>query len=122
MSVNVALSYFTGKPVGLSKGGIRINKLQKKLKRLLGRDCKECGTRRRLEFAHVKKTKLCGIVGRGKSKRMYDIKNNLNCYILLCRSCHRKFDLKHNYRHVRPVSKHKGYYKRYNAVNWNRDD
>jgi len=85
----------------LSKQGIYLNKLKIKLIKALGSDCRMCGHRRKLEFAHVRRTKLCGKTGRGKCKRLYDIKNNLSSYILLCkRPCHLEFDRTHKFKHV----------------------
>lgn len=44
-----------------------------------------------LEFAHQAWTKIHG-KGRGKRHRLYDIKNNLDMYILLCHDCHYDYD------------------------------
>jgi len=84
----------------LTKQSIYLNKLKIILQKALGSDCRKCGHRSKLEFAHVKKTKLTGITGRGKCKRLYDIKNNLGSYILLCHGCHRQFDRDHKFTHV----------------------
>ena len=89
----------------LSKHGQGVNKLQKELLKLLGKSCRKCGTKGKLQFAHVRKTKLCGKTGRGKQARMYDVKNNLDCYILLCKSCHREFDRTHKFEHPMPIMK-----------------
>jgi len=94
-----------GRSKELSKHGRMVNKLQKELIKLLGRDCRKCGHRSKLEFAHVRKTKLCGKTGRGKQARMYDVKNHLDCYILLCKPCHRQFDKTHKFEHPMPILK-----------------
>ena len=49
-----------------------------------------------LQFAHVRPTKLKG-VGRGKSRRLLDVKHHPSCYELMCGSvrgngCHEAFD------------------------------
>jgi hypothetical protein len=60
-----------------------------------GNRCQKCGASgdvKKLEFAHVKPTGLCG-QGRGSVHRYYDIKRNPECYRLLCRQpCHKQFD------------------------------
>jgi len=85
----------------LTPQSIYLNKLKIKLIKALGSDCRMCGHRIKLEFAHVKRTSLCGKTGRGKCKRLYDVKNNLSSYILLCkRPCHLKFDKEHSFEHV----------------------
>lgn len=50
----------------------------------------------RLEFAHLpgKPTGVCGR-GRGRTDRYYDVKRNPECYVLLCRSHHRRIDERH---------------------------
>jgi len=88
-----------------------LNRLQQVLIEKLGGKCRgeNCNKRTKLDFAHVKITKLCGESGRGKSRRMYDIKKHLTSYILLCKPCHRAFDTKHGYRHVLPPIKVRRY-------------
>jgi len=44
-----------------------------------------------LEFAHIKPTGLSG-EGRGQSRRAIDIIRNPECYLLMCRPHHKKFD------------------------------
>lgn len=44
-----------------------------------------------LQFAHVKRTKLNGR-GRGRKERYYDVVKNPDCYILLTKDCHKRFD------------------------------
>ena len=46
---------------------------------------------KKLEFAHIQPTNLSGM-GRGKSERLKDIKNNPKCYVLLCQDCHKYLD------------------------------
>lgn len=70
-----------------------IAKLKAKLIDYYGNKCRDCPKKRFLDFAHTKTTKLTGSKGRGKLKRLLDVKNNLDCYTLLCKRCHLKFDL-----------------------------
>ena len=44
-----------------------------------------------LEFAHLKSTDVMGW-GRGMAKRMVDVTNNPDAYVLLCSFCHELFD------------------------------
>ena len=44
-----------------------------------------------LQFAHIKETKLSGR-GRGSGKRLRDIRQNGDCYKLLCDVHHRRYD------------------------------
>jgi len=62
-----------------------------KLRELYGGECAICGSKERLEFAHVKPTELEGR-GRGRKERYYDISSNPDCYMLLCHWCHREHD------------------------------
>lgn len=62
-----------------------------------GDKCRRCGSRSKLEFAHVKETGLNGR-GRGQMHRYGDIKRNPDAYELLCWDCHREFDRKGGYR------------------------
>lgn len=68
------------------------------------RECAHCGKEYRLnfrdgkpdpnlQFAHTSPTSLNGM-GRGKWNRLLDIKKHPECYILLCKRCHYKFDNK----------------------------
>lgn len=50
------------------------------------------GTSKELQFAHIKRTKLTGVRGRGMAARYYDIKKNIFCYTLLCKHCHEGYD------------------------------
>jgi hypothetical protein len=68
-----------------------VKKKFKELKILLGNKCIYCGIDKELEFAHVRKTELSGR-SRGTYKRYYDIKNNIDCYRLMCEGCHKKRD------------------------------
>ena len=56
-----------------------------------------CGTAEDLNFAHVHPTELSG-EGRGRQARYYDIKNNPDCYRLMCKKdgqgCHHDYDKK----------------------------
>lgn len=72
-----------------------MNKWIKKALQLLreefGGCCKKCKSTEDLEFAHVRDNGFKGR-GRGRKERYYNIKNNKDDYILLCKSCHREFD------------------------------
>jgi hypothetical protein len=61
-----------------------------------GNRCRRCGSRVKLEFAHVQATALQGR-SRGSIHRYYDIKKNPGAYELLCRDCHRDFDKRGGY-------------------------
>lgn len=65
--------------------------LRRKLKSLFGSRCLACGATRQLQFAHVTPTELKGL-GRGSTKRLYDVIHNPDCYVLLCPSCHYDYD------------------------------
>ena len=54
-----------------------------------GGRCETCGSPDNLEFHHQFPTGLKG-EGRGLPNRAADIKRNPLCYLLLCRSCHKK--------------------------------
>jgi predicted restriction endonuclease len=56
-----------------------------------GSRCFFCGSKQRLEFAHIAPTNLKGM-GRGKERRIIDITRNPFCYELLCHMCHRAYD------------------------------
>jgi len=79
-----------------------LNRLQQNLIEILGGKCRGegCNKRTKLDFAHVKITNLSGETGRGKSRRIYDVKKHITSYILLCKPCHRHFDTIHGYRHI----------------------
>ena len=64
----------------------RNNKLEKELKRKLGNKCstRGCTRTRGLEFAHTRKTELSGHSGRGRSNRLYDVRNRIASYTLKC--------------------------------------
>jgi hypothetical protein len=51
--------------------------------------CGICGHRQKLQFHHIKPTKLNG-ESRGQNKRFRDIVNHPDCYIPLCYFCHQK--------------------------------
>ena len=60
---------------------------RKLLKILYGGCCTLCHSTLSMEFAHIIPTKLDGRE-RGSYKRVFDVKSNLDCYLLLCYSCH----------------------------------
>ncbi len=53
--------------------------------------CQECGALWPLEFAHVRPTKCVG-KGRGKYRRLRDIRRYPKRYKLLCMGCHDVLD------------------------------
>lgn len=68
--------------------------IKKRRKRLLeewGGECLFCGSTENLEFAHLEETEVKGW-GRGRKERLYDVINNPDSYVLLCRKNHREFD------------------------------
>ena len=67
--------------------------LREKLIAQFGGKCRECDCKEKLEFAHIKPTLVSG-KGRGKIRRTYDVKNNPDCYALLCHRHHKEFDEK----------------------------
>jgi len=62
------------------------DKLERELKHKLGSRCstRGCTRTRGLEFAHKRKTELSGHSGRGRSARLYDVKNHIKSYTLKC--------------------------------------
>ena len=56
-----------------------------------GGQCSDCGETGKLQFAHMKPTKLFGR-SRGFWQRINDIRNNRKSYRLLCIKCHMKMD------------------------------
>lgn len=60
------------------------------LRNQFGGKCKNCGSKKKLEFAHILPTELCGTNSRGSDRRNRDIKNNPSSYVLLCSICHMK--------------------------------
>ena len=77
----------------LSKNTVWCRRKRIVMKRYYGGKCQDCGTKKKLEFAHAKDTGLNGH-GRGSYKRIRNILDNSECYRLLCHSCHSKFDRK----------------------------
>ena len=63
----------------------------RELRQEFGGECKYCGAKHALEFAHLEPTGLSG-KGRGQGARVRNIRNNRDSYTLLCRGCHREFD------------------------------
>lgn len=65
------------------------------LKIKFGGKCVMCGYGKtvpeKLEFAHIKPTKLNG-EGRGLNRHYNDIKKNPSHYVLVCKRCHRTID------------------------------
>ena len=61
--------------------------------RIFGGCCDICGSRRRLEFAHVRPTGLDGM-SRGSIKRIQDVESNPDAYRLMCRRDHLAYDFK----------------------------
>jgi hypothetical protein len=63
------------------------------MRKYYGSACQDCGSKKKLEFAHLKYTGLNGH-GRGSYKRIRNIMDYPDAYRLLCHSCHLKFDRK----------------------------
>ncbi len=78
----------------------------KELRKEWGGRCVECGDTHRLEFAHLpgKPTGIEG-KGRGMPQRYYDIRNNPQCYVLLCQRDHKKLDGR-TWNYTDPVEEH----------------
>ena len=77
---------------------IKVSVLMGVLREARGGKCQDCGHEGSLEFAHVKPTSIKRNGegrerrGRGGRNRYYDIKNNPDCYKLLCCNCHDVLD------------------------------
>lgn len=56
-----------------------------------GGECEECGSKEKMEFAHLGETGLYG-AGRGRKERYYDVIRNPDKYKLLCQRCHKRLD------------------------------
>lgn len=63
----------------------------KDLRQEFGGCCAKCGSKEKLQFAHLQPTDLNGR-GRGRKERYYDIVKHRGGYQLLCEECHRKKD------------------------------
>jgi len=61
------------------------------LREKFGGKCFKCKSKKKLQFAHVRKTGLSGR-GRGQKARYYDIMNHPKSYRLLCEDCHQKYE------------------------------
>lgn len=81
-----------------------IQKKFKALRKARGGRCLDCGSGKDLEFAHIKETTLSGRNSRGRKERYYDIKNNPQCYVLLCEPCHGTRDKK-IFHYISPIAK-----------------
>jgi len=71
--------------------------------------CGICGHKQKLQFHHIKSTKLNG-VGRGLDRRARDILRNPECYIPLCYFCHKKVT---SFEYIiiwNPISEYLGWY------------
>ena len=68
-------------------------RLRKHLKKEYGDVCNypNCNETKRLEFAHICPTRLCGM-GRGSTHRAKDVRDNPHAYTLLCKEHHREYD------------------------------
>jgi hypothetical protein len=53
--------------------------------------CQACGSKDRLEFAHVVPTPCRGM-GRGSTQRVRDVVQHPRAYVLLCVDCHDSLD------------------------------
>ena len=65
-----------------------IKKKLRELKKEFGGKCARCGSKRKLEFAHKRKTPISG-KHRGRKEKYYDIIRHKKSYVLLCFKCHR---------------------------------
>ncbi len=54
-----------------------------------GGKCERCGGPPPFQFHHVKPTGLNG-QGRGYNRRVLDVLNNPDAYVMLCEECHRR--------------------------------
>lgn len=72
------------------------NRLHAALITEMGGRCEECGSLAPLEFAHKEPTGLSG-PGRGRDKRLLDVRRNMSKYRLLCKGCHVDYDATRNY-------------------------
>lgn len=62
----------------------------KQLRAARGNACEcGCGRTERLEFAHLRETKVFGR-GRGRADRYHDIRRNPDAYALLAKVCHQR--------------------------------
>jgi len=60
---------------------------RKKLEKSFGGFCWLCLETGKIQFHHLRETKLTGN-GRGRKERYYDILNNPECYFPICKECH----------------------------------
>ena len=58
---------------------------------LMGGRCVDCGSKRKLEFSHIRPTSLSG-ASRGSTTRILDVCRNVTSYRLRCKRCHVRFD------------------------------
>ena len=75
-------------------GSKQARPILEKLRIIRGNKCLQCGNMGKLDFAHVRPTRVSGR-GRGMDSRMRDIRHHPNDYILLCRKCHLVLDSIH---------------------------
>lgn len=68
-----------------------VQRVRAELEAALGGRCRDCGVEWGLEFAHLEPTECVGR-GRGKYKRLKDVRENMDKYTLLCQPCHEAFD------------------------------
>jgi hypothetical protein len=59
-----------------------------KFRDFYGGVCMFCKSSNQLQFAHIKPTKCKGLAGGGGHARISDIGSHLDCYRLLCKTCH----------------------------------
>jgi len=58
-----------------------------------------CNSTSDLEFGHVRRTSLSG-KGRGSYRRLMDVMKNFHAYKLMCRRCHRIYDIENHLIHI----------------------
>ncbi len=68
-----------------------LDRLERRLLAQRGNECQKCGSKDWLEWAHLEPTGLKG-EGRGKRRRLLDVKRNPTRHALLCKLDHAELD------------------------------
>lgn len=93
---------------GTMSNRMYIIRLRNRLLKQFGNVCQcGCNSQERLEFAH--KDHSQGDVhgrGRGQMRRMLDVKNHSELYLLMTHDCHQQYDLLHEQLDVQNLSKY----------------
>ncbi len=69
-----------------------IRERRQRLVQEYGGKCGVCGVMENLQLVHKEPTELKGR-GRGRKERVYDVIKNPTKYRLLCKDCHKEYDL-----------------------------